>query len=179
MDRNLREQAMRKAGLWMMGVGVTGLVACAEVEYPYRYISLEQVPGIRVDRTTKVTQEKLRGNSAMAVEYSLEREHYTLHFSVVQGSLHPALKVAIEGGNYSVQFRRDMNVRAPDGTICASFYPATAASFDFGWAPECTDPGLPKVIDFEVRNGGGETVAQESIVFSLKENGVYSATDVI
>jgi hypothetical protein len=170
---------MRKARLWMVGVSAVSLIACAEVEYPYRYISLEQVPGIRIDRTAQISQPVLRGDSAVAVEYSLRRQYYRLHFSVIQDSLHPALKVAVEGGGHSVQFHRDISVRAPNGAICASFYPATAASFDFGWASECTDPRLPKVIDFEVRDSDGTVVARENIVFSLKENGVYSAVDAL
>lgn len=170
---------MHKGMLWMVGVSVVSLVACAEVEYPYRYISLEQVPGIRVERIAKISQPALRRDSAVAVEYSLLRRYYKLNFSVIQDSLHPALKIAVEGGNHSVGFHRDVSVRAPNGAICASFYPATAASFDFGWASECTDPRLPKVIDFEVRNADGTVVERENIVFSLKENGVYTAIDAL
>ncbi len=155
------------------------MVACAPVEYPYFYISLEQVPDIRIDRAARVVNKEVRGSSAIAVEYSLVRESYTLHFSVVQKSLLPALHVEIDGRDYSLKFYRDMSVLAPNGAICASFDQATATSFKFGWAPECADPKLHKVIDFDIRNSSGETVARESIAFRLKENGFYTVMDAI
>lgn len=170
---------MYKARFWAIGFGVATLVACAPVDYPYIYISLEQVPGIRVDRTARVDQKELRGSSAMAVEYSLVRDSYTLHFSVVQKSLLPALTVTIEGSDHSLKFYRDMDTLAPNGAICASFDQATATRFDFGWAPECADPNLLKLIDFDVLNNSGETIARESIAFKLKENGFYTVMDAI
>jgi hypothetical protein len=165
--------------LWMAGLGAVSLVACFEVEYPFRYISLEAVPGIEIERTARIAQKQLRGGAVVATEYRLVRQHYTLHFSIVQESLHPAVKVAVEGSRHSLQFYRDVDARAPNGAICASFYPATKSAFDFGWEPECTDPTLPMAIDFDVRNESGTVVARESIVFSLKKNGTYRDVDTL
>lgn len=175
---------MRKIGLWIAGCGALLVAACTEVTEQYRYISLEQVAGIHVDRMAKVELEGLRGNAAIPVEYSLARERYVLHFVISGKSYHPAIRVAVtaqrnaDAKALSLRAQRDLHVVAPNGTPCASVYPAGDA-FDFGWSGDCSDAKLPKAIEFDVLDEMGATIGRESILFTLGESGVYSAIDSI
>jgi hypothetical protein len=175
---------MHKTGLWMAGCGALLAVACTEVTEKYRYISLEQVAGIHVDRMAKLELDGLHGNAAIPVEYSLARERYMLHFSISGKSYHPAIRVAASATRdagaaaLSLHAQRDMHVRAPNGTPCASVYPA-GDTFDFGWSSDCSDEKLPKAIEFDVLDEAGVAIGRESILFTLGESGAYSAIDSI
>lgn len=142
------KSALRSSGIWL-GCTIC-LLACGEVRSRYRYISLEDVPGIQIDKTAKIDIDGLRDASAIPVEYRLVRERYTLHFSITGKSYHPAIRISPGDRRLRLIVHRDPEALAPNGAPCASSYPVAGGAIDFGWEPECTGAGLSKIIDVEL-----------------------------
>lgn len=182
-DKTIAGKTTVKATRSMALIGVfaaaLGSIGCAEVEYPYFCISLEQVAGIQVDKTGRVGLSGLSGGAVVPLEYSLARNGYTLEFAVIQDSAHPAVSVVIAGTDRFLQFQPDATIRAANGVPCASYYPVTDVRFNFGWDAGCTAAKLIKAIQFDVIDGNGKVIARERIAFTLRENGSYTATDSI
>jgi hypothetical protein len=150
----------------------------------YRFISLEEVPAISVDRHGTADLAGLYFSSTMPIEYSLYRERYSLRFRVPSDVYLPALQIAVEGKKGEVlslsqqgwrRARRDP--RAP----CGSFQtlPRSKSELRFSWTSCGKEAPDKQFISFDVLAESGQVVGNEDIPFKLKINGIYVVPDVL
>jgi hypothetical protein len=150
----------------------------------YRYISLEDAPGVVVQSHGAPALESLRFSSEMPVEYSVDREHYRLRFRVDVDSYLPKMGIAVDakkGEALSLAQQRWRKTREGRSASCASFYPVenSASELDFAWVTCADDTEAERYISFDVVGAAGRVIGIEDIPFKLKTNGVYVLPDLL
>ena len=159
------------------------LIGCAKTTSYYYYISLERIAGIEVIKRAKLRLENLENNSAIPTEYMLSREGYYLSFLIGDKSYYPHLKIAVSGAdnNLFLMPRRNINVVSGEGNICASYYLNSndRSVMDFGWAVNCIEEDIEKVISFDIVDSSGVVFGKEDIPFRLEYDGEYTLLDAI
>ena len=163
---------------------VLTLTACAPHVSTYRYISLEDIPGIRVEAMGEAELENLYFHSEMPVRYSLERKSYYISFHVNKESYFPSLTIVVssadDGGPLKLEHQRYRKAKVSQSSCGPSFYRNAdqLSRLGFGWS-ECDELKQQQIISFDVLSADGEIIGQEDIPFELKSNGFYYVVDAI
>ena len=150
----------------------------------YRYISLENVPGIEVVERGNPRLDRIRGASPMPTAYRLERDRYRLDLRVNLETYAPALRIRAEAktdadGTLELAPKRWRRTSSTRAAPCGSFYDVAGSSdqLSFGWG--CKEGENDHFISFDVMTVDGEVLGREDIPFTLEANGSYTLSDML
>lgn len=155
-------------------------VACTVSRY--RYISLEDVPGIEIVEHGMPQLEGIRGASSMPTAYRLQRSQYEIEFRVNLDTYNAAVYIYVEPkikdlGTLRMTDQKWRKIPAVSETTCHNYYYSTEHQNRLGFAWGCSAEGAGRIISFDVVTIDGIVLGQEDVPFQLKSNGISTLTD--
>lgn len=151
------------------------MMGCLPQVSQYRYLSFEEVPGVKVESVAPIEVKNLVFRSRIPVEYSLVREGYTLRIRIDPRSYVPnaAIELADSPGVRLVP-RPSRGARVNRPRPCGSYDDISTSGdrFAFSWVI-CGDDANPEelVVAFDVV-GENVGVEEEDLQFKLRSDGV-------
>lgn len=163
-----------------LAVALVSTMGCLPHVSRYRYLSFEEMPGVRVESVAPVEVENLVFGSTIPVEYSLVREGYTLRMSIDPRSYFPNARIElVDSPGVRLVPRPSRGARANRPRPCGSYDDIATSGdrFEFSWVI-CGDDANPEelVIAFDVV-GENLGVKEEDLQFTLRRDGVYWLRD--
>jgi hypothetical protein len=154
-----------------------GLAGCGPYLEPYRYIRLDESPGLQALAKSQPTLAGLHFAGPMIARYRLERAGYVIDIVVPEQSYLPALEIRARTPGVVLKPLPEVPAAA---AFCGAWYPVPddPGRIDFGWSPHCED-GRPAEIVFEVRGSRGESLGIERLAFRLEANGWLLLVDAV
>lgn len=167
------------------------LLACAgcQYEYDYKYISLEEIEGIRITSHGRLDRSDIVVDHDMPMRYELERKTYIVIFEI--DNYHwPNILVIAKSFNADSLVIEPIKIGG-----CGSFNNLIdylriddMQAWRYEWTPSlhrnCPVKGREshppdQVINFKVKNPKGEILGEERLPFTLIANGTYYEIDAL
>lgn len=145
------------------------------VRFVYRYVSLEDVPGIRVEKRGKLDFEKAQDHAEMPFEYTLDRERYRLSFSrVFDGRSDMEIRASGDGQDSLGLLPRSDRTQFSERPCDRLF--VRQGALHFSWTCELAYK-YQWFISFDVTDSAGQVIGEENIPFTIVRNGHWWETD--
>lgn len=160
-------------------VGATVLLGgCGPYLEPYRYIRLDDAPGLSQSSDREPDLEGLYFAGTMPSGYRLDRPDYEMTFTVPMQSYLPALQVSV--ATPGLEIRPKESESPPSPVFCGTWYPdpGNRRQLNFGWSSKCAD-GRPEQFSIVVTDESGSAVGEETVSFRLERNGWLILADAI
>ena len=167
----------------LLGVLVMLFSASCVRWYDYKYISLEQVQGIRVVSRGRPDRSSIQADKEMPLRYELNRDRYVLLFELDENRYWSSIFIGARSMSGVVFAVEPLPVAA-----CGRFDKSLSnQTVKYVWIPAAFVADCPvqenegyvshQVIRFSVKDREGKTLGEEHVPFVLVRNGSYYLVD--
>lgn len=163
-------------------VFIMSLLGCFYRTYDYYYASLENLDDARVITRKKLSVKDLTGNSIIPIEYTMDRQEYSLNFLIGDKIRRAHFKISVHGSGdteLGMKPKIDMTLSSKNGISCARYYldDNNPTTMQFEWDSNCFDKDIRKAMLFDIVDVSGNVIASEHIPFVLVRDGKFRQID--